>query len=178
MGTRKTNKKPGAATYAVIDERLQRCAKLTTDASYGKCARRMTHDDESLRPQEQSIATGGRYVGKGAPLIVEDIDGGIIEGNGLREGRRLCLPSEPKNPLPACRVELDFPTPSDMSAKDLPPGTVAVIRKCHTKGQDGELVPVATLDEALAASREFCDCTGTKADQAKRRKCARHGRAA
>lgn len=175
MGTRKTKKQPGATpTYAVIEERLERCAKLTTDASYAKCALRMTRGDESLRVQEQSIATGGRYIGKGAPLIIEDIEGGTIEGNGLREGRRLCLPSEPKNPLPACRVELDFPTPQDIAAKDLPSGTPAVIRKCHTKSADGELVPVRTLDEALAASREFCDCTGTHADQSKRKKCARH----
>ena len=157
--------------YATIDEALKRCEPLTTDASYAKCVKRYGQGDRFALPP-QTVNVGAKFVGRGTPLNTEDIIGGTIEGNGLRTGSRLCVPSEKKNPL-TCRVELDFPSPEDEATKGLPPGTPAVIRKCEVKGKDGPLVPVRTIDEALHVSTEFCNCVGSRPTDGKRKKCAR-----
>jgi len=152
-------------------KRWPSCNDLTTDASYGKCVQRRATGPE-FEPSPQEVNVGARFVSKGSPLVTEDIFGGVIEGNGLRKGARLCVPSEKKNPL-GCRVELDFPLPEEIEQFNLPAGTPAVIRKCVEKKEDGPLVPVSTIDQALAVTQEFCGCVGPKPTDGKRRKCAR-----
>lgn len=147
------------------------CNELTTDASYAKCVQRRAQG-ERYEPSPQTISVGERYVSRGNPLVTEDVYGGIIEGNGLRAGARLCVPSKPKNPI-GCRVELDFPSPEDIEAKGLPAGTPAVLRKCEVKKADGPLVPVSSVDEALEVANTFCACVGKKPNDARRKKCAR-----
>lgn len=157
--------------FATIEPALSPCNKLTTDDSYGKCVlRRAT--GERFEPAPQSMNVGAKFVSKGSALITEDVFGGTIEGNGLRTGGRLCVPSKPSNPI-GCRVELDFPSPEEIEQFNLPAGTPAVIRKCVEKKKDGPLIPVATVDQALAVTQEFCGCVGPKPTDGKRRKCAR-----
>lgn len=156
--------------FAVIDEHLEPCAKTGTDASYGKCVLRRTKD-ERFTPSAQNI-TGGNFVSKGDALVLEDVFGGTIEGNGMRTGPRVCVPSVASKPI-GCRVELDFPTPDELDEHGLPPGTPAVLRKCVVKGKEGALVPVSSVEEAVDASRSFCSCV-KDGDETVRRKCARH----
>ena len=157
--------------FATIEPALSPCNKLTTDASYGKCVlRRAT--GERFEPAPQTVNIGAKFVSKGNALITEDVFGGTIEGNGLRTGGRLCVPSVKKNSL-NCRVELDFPSPEEIEQHVLPAGTPAVVRKCVEKGKAGPLVPVTSVEQALAVTQEFCGCVGPKPTDGKRRKCAR-----
>lgn len=169
MATKKS-KKPKLA-YRTIDPALKRCDQYAGDDSYAKCVVRTVRTYPGLQVADTPIVRG--FISKGPTLITEDITGGTIEGSGLRKPRQMCQPSERKNPIGPCRVELDFPSPEDIDRHNLPPGTPAVIRKCDKKGSPGYLVPVADLDEALEVSKDFCNCV--KGKTSRRAKCARHG---
>lgn len=156
--------------YKTIEPALARCEEKGTDASYGKCVLSTVRGYAPLQVEQTPIVQG--FVSKGSELVTEDITGGVIEGSGLRSKPLRCMPSKKSNPISPCRVELEFPSPEDIERYNLPPGTPAAIRKCDAKKSDGYLVPVSNLDDALAVSKDFCDCT--KGLASRRKKCARH----
>jgi hypothetical protein len=154
--------------FQVIDFSLKRCASRVTDASYGKCVRDVVRTSAALRLPEQPVIQES-FISKGSPLITKDIEGNVIDGQGLR--KRPCVPSDPKGNISPCRTELDFPSPRDIEEYNLPLGTRAVIRRCDKKNSPGYLVPVSSPNEALQVSKAFCDCVGGKVSR--RAKCAR-----
>lgn len=164
-------KKTKTLNGRVIDPALKRCSGKMGDKPYANCVKKIVRTYPALQVSDTPIVKG--FVSKGATLVTEDITGGTIEGSGLRKPRQMCQPSERKNPIGPCRVELDFPSPEDIAKHNLPPGTPAVIRKCDKKGSPGHLVPVSDLDEALEVSKDFCNCV--KGKTSRRAKCARHG---
>jgi hypothetical protein len=154
--------------FQVIDPSLRRCASRASDVSYGKCVRDVVSTSASLQLLKQPVIQEN-FVSKGSPLITKDIEGNVIEGQGLR--KKPCVPSNPKGDISPCRTELDFPSTRDIEEYNLPPGTRAVIRRCDKKNSLGYLVPVSSPDEALQVGKAFCDCVGGKVSR--RAKCAR-----
>lgn len=89
---------------------------------------------------------------------------------GLRPDNRACLKVGVDS---RCTVEMEYLTPEDAKALNLPPDTRMALHKCvRPKSLEGEYVPVKSPEEALAASEEFCDCVKRNSVSA-RRKCSR-----
>lgn len=130
-----------------------------------------------LSPEKHPDGAGPTFEGseqrtsKGHPLVTETFSGELEFPAGLSRRRKaeVCKAVDKR-----CDLDLDFINDEDAEKFHLPPGTRAVLQKCVHQGEYGQMVPVASAEEAMREATSFCTCVGKARTAGPRQKCARH----
>jgi hypothetical protein len=82
-----------------------------------------------------------------------------LEVDAAVKPSRPCVPGKGK-PLGKCNSQLVFLSPKEANKRNTKPGPN--VRLCHTRGKEGQLVPVSSPEEASRVASEFCACAQKK----------------